>query len=613
MPLLCTPQGFTHTVGEEAAALRARFYPTVEADLSDITDTSFTDNTFKSPSLDVSSRITAEEVGSLLQARRLYKAPGNDSIPNGFLKAMGPQLTKAVAGLASACWALGHYPQRFKIARTVAIRKPNKARYNEAGSWRPIALLNTVGKLIEGLMAKRLSQAIEEFNLLPDTQMGAQTGRSTETALELLVEQVRTVWGSGKFVASLLSLDISGAFDCVNPIRLLDILRKKGFPPWVVQWVRAFITSRSTTLVIQGQETEPFQVGAGVPQGSPLSPILFALYIFELLELCQRPKEGLTAIGFADDINMLAYGRSTESNCRVLEAGHSRCLAWARRHGMRFAPNKYELIHFTRSSKQFNLQASVHLEGVNKLPSPDIRVLGIWVDTKLRWSAHLREVQHKACTQIGALTRITASTWGASFLRARQVYSAVVRPAIAYGAGIWHMPAKLGTEKPQGLAAKLQPLQNKCLRVVAGAYRATPIRDLEVETHTPPLDLYLDSRLAAFRERLATSQVGKVIQTACETIRRRLKNKRGQRRTQAQTVTALITTVITHYIVAALIALTLQTEHRPLRHFTGEPWDQLATVNLPQPHVTACILVLLIHHFSSSSSFLSSLALDSCL
>jgi len=156
--------------------------------------------------------------------------------------------------------------------------------------------------------------------------MGARPGRSTETALELLIAQVKTAWGSGKFVVSLLSLDISGAFDTVNSIRLLNILRKKGLPGWVVHWIRAFITNRRTTLVIQGSETEAFSVPAEVPQGSPLSPILFLFYNSELLDICQRPKKGLSAVGFADDINILVYSRSTESNCQILEAGYAKCL-----------------------------------------------------------------------------------------------------------------------------------------------------------------------------------------------------------------------------------------------------------------------------------------------
>jgi hypothetical protein len=192
MPALQTTHGLAHTITEKAEALKARFYPTVEADLSDIQDTSFQDSSFQD-SLEVPRLATADEVSSLLRARKPYKAPGNDRIPNGFLRAMGPKLAEAVAQLANACWALGHFPARFKEARTVVLRKPGKASYSDPGAWRPIALLNTIGKLIESLMAKRLSQADEEHQLLPNTQMGARPGRSTETALELLTAQVKTI------------------------------------------------------------------------------------------------------------------------------------------------------------------------------------------------------------------------------------------------------------------------------------------------------------------------------------------------------------------------------------------------------------------------------------
>ena len=60
--------------------------------------------------------------------------------------------------------------------------------------------------------------------------MGNRKNRSTEAALELLVEQIHTVWGSKKHVALVLSLDILGAFDTVNYVQLLDNLRKKQVP-----------------------------------------------------------------------------------------------------------------------------------------------------------------------------------------------------------------------------------------------------------------------------------------------------------------------------------------------------------------------------------------------
>lgn len=73
------------------------------------------------------------------------------------------------------------------------LRKPGKPSYSKPGAWRLIALLNTISKLIESLMARRLSQAAEEHGLFPNTQMGARPSRLTETALKLLIAQVRTI------------------------------------------------------------------------------------------------------------------------------------------------------------------------------------------------------------------------------------------------------------------------------------------------------------------------------------------------------------------------------------------------------------------------------------
>ena len=156
-------------------------------------------------------------------------------------------------------------------------------------------------------------------------------------------------------MASLLSLDISGAFPTVNHTRLVANIRKLGFPSWLQHWVQSFLEGRVSTLVINGVESDVFPIQAGLPQGSPLSPILFLLYNEELLQIANRPSLGVHSVGFIDDINLLAYSKSTEQNCATLSQVHDRCLEWAQRHGMAFAPQKYELIHFTTARKRHNL------------------------------------------------------------------------------------------------------------------------------------------------------------------------------------------------------------------------------------------------------------------
>lgn len=140
-----------------------------------------------------------------------------------------------------------------------------------------------------------------------------------------MLEQIHTVWGLKK-AASVLSLDIAGAFDTVNHTRLLDNLRIKGSPRWLTLIIGFFLYHRSTTLVVDGQKIGSWKLSAGVPQGSPLSPILFLFYNGSLLESLGSTNLPILPLGFADDINLLTFGDTTASNCKVLEQAHELCL-----------------------------------------------------------------------------------------------------------------------------------------------------------------------------------------------------------------------------------------------------------------------------------------------
>ena len=188
-------------------------------------------------------------------------------------------------------------------------------------------------------------------------------------------------------------------------------------------------------------------------------------------------------MGFADDLNLLAFGKDTQETCRYLEGAWQTCRQWSRTRGMEFAPEKSELLHLTRARAAPT--TPVHLDDQSIVPVQEARFLGVWIDRKLKWKGHLNAIKRKFATQQFALTRLAASAWGCTLLRAREIYTKVIRSAIAYGAGVWHHPTT--DQRVKGIARKLATTQSQCLRVVAGAYRATPVRFLEAETATPPL------------------------------------------------------------------------------------------------------------------------------
>lgn len=229
-----------------------------------------------------------------------------------------------------------------------------------------------------------------------------------------------------------------------------------------------------------------------------------------------------------DDVHLIAYGKSTEANCEVLQKAQEICLHWARTHGATFAPKKYELLHLTRNPKRFNMKATVDLGDVAVSPDTSIRVLGLHIDGKLRWGAHLATVKTKIESQKRALTVVAGSTWGATLRKTRQVYKAVVKPAMTYGAAIWHAPPGTAEAKMTHVK-KLATEQNGCLRTVLGAYRATPIAVLEAESAMPSMQIALDQTVLRMQALRGTHPVTKIGNARIRKILCKKQRKRGTR------------------------------------------------------------------------------------
>ena len=137
-----------------------------------------------------------------------------------------------------------------------------------------------------------------------------------------------------------------------------------------------------------------------------------------------------------DDTNIIAWGVSAEDNCRRLNAAHSQCEDWAEEHGAKFAPDKYQLIHFTRGRKQATEAQASSIRFGDHIIQPEstaIRVLGVWLDPKLTWKEHIAQVARKGLAASDAIARLATSTWGPSQRNTRLLYTAAVRPILLYG------------------------------------------------------------------------------------------------------------------------------------------------------------------------------------
>lgn len=221
------------------------------------------------------------------------------------------------------------------------LRKPGKEDQSTTRAWRPIALLSCLGKGLERLIARRMAYLAVNEGVLAPTHIGSLPKRSAGDLAGCLVHDVERAWAKGK-KAALLTMDVQGAFDAVRRNRLALRMREQGWPIKLCEWVHSFISGRSTAMRM-GADTLPVRhVACGLPQGSPASPILFALFLEPLV----RGGQGVSA--YVDDLGVLATGGSTAECAAGLEEEATRITNWGAANGVEFDPAKCDLVHFTR-------------------------------------------------------------------------------------------------------------------------------------------------------------------------------------------------------------------------------------------------------------------------
>ena len=168
--------------------------------------------------------------------------------------------------LFNACLELGYCPAHFRETITVVLRNPGKDDYTQPKAYRPIALLNTLGKALEATIASRLTCLADTYQLLSSRHTGGRKLASTDHAIHLLLQRIHKAWADGQ-MASLLLLDVSGAFDSVSRPRLLHNLRKRRVDHGIIRWIDSFLTNRSSTIKLQEYTTPSAPIQTGIPQG----------------------------------------------------------------------------------------------------------------------------------------------------------------------------------------------------------------------------------------------------------------------------------------------------------------------------------------------------------
>ena len=245
-------------------------------------------------------KIRFGEVTDILGKVNTRKACGPDHITNKIIRYLLPTLHIIIQDLTNICVFHGYHTRAWKRAWALMIHKPSKRR-SDPCSYRPISLLCCLSKAFEAIMTKRLMSWAENTDQLPTEQSGFRKHHSTNDKLFELTQAVCQAQRLSTRVGAVF-LDIEKAFDRVWHNGLRYELLHMNAPALLLRWISSFLRDRTVKVRILDHTSREIAINYGVPQGSPISPLLFLLYLSKLPKLVPNTRRSL----FADDFMIYA-------------------------------------------------------------------------------------------------------------------------------------------------------------------------------------------------------------------------------------------------------------------------------------------------------------------
>ena len=254
----------------------------------------------------------AELNAALAHVRR--SACGPDGISSLFLRHSPPSFRSVLLLLLNHSWTTGVLPKSWLQANVCPIFKGRGSPPNLPKSYRPISLTSVLVKLLERMLLARLLRFLEGRNFFSRFQSGFRSGHSTLDQIYRLIDRVQAAFSSHSYV-SVAFLDIVAAFDTVWHSGLLYKLFRAGIQGRAFRWIRAFLSDRELRVIFGNAHSAWFPVGAGVPQGSILGPLLFLIYLNDLPIL-----DAVSVAIFADDIALWPKLNNARGNAALNKA-----------------------------------------------------------------------------------------------------------------------------------------------------------------------------------------------------------------------------------------------------------------------------------------------------
>ena len=438
--------------------------------------------------------ITTGELKEAIRELNANKAAGPDKIHAEHLKMLPDSavtiLTRLYNGLLADNKG-GGCPRAWRTSFVIPILKPGKAP-DQLDSYRPISLTSSMSKVMEKVILKRMVPISETDKILSDEQAGFRFARGCEDQVARLVQSIydaneKAIPGERSILATI---DFAHAFPSVSHSKLLKKLLRTNIPLKYIDWIKKFLEDRRSKILFDGESKwKRLETGAGLPQGSVLSPFLFTVFVDDLIREVKSKHPDTKISMFADDLALWSQGTIAEAQ-QKLQPALITLENWSTTNGMEISPTKSAAMLFTLHTKEVKAPLNLTLCGSRLSTERECKFLGVKMDGMLSFRKHATDIATKATSRLNAMKCLSGLHWGQKEATLKQLGKATVEAVTGYGAGIYATfgckSAKEGVNKVLRATA----------RVVTGCTKSTPIGPLLAEARIHEIDEVANEKAA---------------------------------------------------------------------------------------------------------------------